>query len=160
MLEVAGGSAAVVNNVFEQGCEYADSISIATVVPGSEFRFNTIINTRTVTESGVALCCDPSLTADGNIFAYNSTATIGLYCTVSHSLFDVPGAADAMNGVGNVSGDVATFFVDRGGRNYDLSAGSPAKGLASMSTTSSDILGRTRPLPAGSMPDAGAFEAP
>lgn len=160
LMDVRGGTAHVTNNLFVQSYELSDSVTVANVTPGSEFNFNTIVNTSTVRDSGVALYCDPSVSVEGNVFAYNSTEPLGLYCVANHSVFDPPGAVDAATGTGNVTAAASTIFKDFPAGIYDLAVGSPAIGLSPPSSVSVDVLGRSRPRPSGSMSDAGAYEAP
>ena len=149
------------DKVFVQSYELADSIRMINAAPGSTFRFNTVVNTSTITSSGVAQSCDASIAVASDIFAYNSTAPFpGTTCIPHSSLIDAPGMDAALPANGNVAADVSTFFADRATGDFHLSAQSPAKMLGAEAGVLTDVDGGARPLPAGTKPDAGAFEAP
>jgi len=128
---ISGGIALIENNLFVQGYELADSLSIRAVAPSSHFWFNTVVNVSGVASDGIALFCD--------------------------SLFDTVAADSHRQGVGNRVGDGATFFVDGIGADFHLSPQSPAIDGAEVGLpTAIDLEGRPRTA----MPDIGAFEAP
>jgi hypothetical protein len=77
-----------------------------------------------------------------------------------YSLFDNAGAQEVNRGVGNRSADAVTFFKDRQAGNFHLAPNSPAIGFGEPGLTAIDIEGSSRPMPAGTMPDVGAYEAP
>jgi hypothetical protein len=116
------------------------------------------VNTSSLTSSGVAVYCGADVAVSSNIIAYNSTNPIdGGGCTVTRSLFDSVGIGDAG---ANASADVATFFVDFNALDFRLASSSPARGAGEPGLLTIDLDGDARPLPVGSMPDIGAFEAP
>jgi hypothetical protein len=151
ILQVNNGLAEIENNLFVQTLEYADSIQIGNS-PNSSFNFNTVVCTSTIQSDGVALNGDSTLTGTSNIFAYNSSNPIQGTPTLSHSLFDTPGAADAG---ANTVADAATIFVNLMGGDFHLSATSPAIGKGEAGVVSIDIDGDQRST---SMPDIGAYE--
>lgn len=125
---------------------------------GSKFRFNTIINTSSIIGTASAIVCDDDADVTSNIIAYNSTAPIS--CVARHSLFDSVGAQEVSRGVGNVSADVMTFFRDRQAGDFHLSSNSPALGVGESGLVTADLDGNARPVPAGTLPDVGAYETP
>jgi hypothetical protein len=58
------------------------------------------------------------------------------------------------------SADMATFFVDRQAGDLRLSPSSPARGFGEPGLIAADLDGNARPMPSGSLPDVGAYEAP
>jgi hypothetical protein len=75
-------------------------------------------------------------------------------------LFDAAGAQEVNRGIGNRSADVETFFKDRQARDFHLAPNSPALGFGEPGLVTVDLDGNARPIPAGSLPDVGAYEAP
>lgn len=125
---------------------------------GSTFRFNTVVNTSPDTGAANAVACDDGLDVTSNIIAYNSTSPIS--CVARNSLFDSAGSAEVNRGVGNLSFDSATFFKGAAAGDYHLSDSSPARGHGEPGLVATDFEGVPRPLPIGTMPDVGAYEAP
>ena len=159
---VQGGFAKIENNVVVNGYELADSMHVTAVAPGSVVRFNTFFNSSGVPGDGVALYCDGTPLVTSNIFAYGSMhpGNESPRCGARYSLYDSVALPEQTVGAGNQVGDSATFFVDKVGKDFHLSAMSPAKGGAEPGLDiSRDIDGVPRPSPAGSQPDMGAYEA-
>lgn len=145
------------NNVFIGG--YPDSPLIGLAAsPDTTFRFNTIVNTSSVTGSGYAVWCQEGADLTSNIIAYNSTSPVS--CVTRYSLFDAAGAQEVNRGVGNRSADIVTFFEDRQAGDFHLAPNSPALGFGEPVLVTVDRDGNARPMPAGSLPDVGAYEAP
>lgn len=158
-----GGVLTFENNVIVQSEGIADSMVVDNLTAASTIRFNTWVNTTAVPSDGTALSCNSPLKVSSNIFAYASMHPIayGQGCEVRYSLFDSVALPDATMGVGRKAGDSATFFVDKAGKDYHLSAQSPALGAAEPGLgVSEDLDGNPRPSPSGSVPDIGALEAP
>ena len=158
-LDGTGGTLRAENNVFVAPGEFTDLIRAFSLVPGSAFVFNTIVNTnaQSVNQSPVAITCDVTLNVSSNIIAYNSPNPLYTGCIAHASLFDAIGAADAP---GNPSGDPSTFFTNKAGNDFHLAAGSPARNIGVAGLVSEDYEGNARPVPSGSNPDVGAYEAP
>lgn len=125
---------------------------------GSVFRFNTIVNRSSITGSAAAVGCDAGVNVTSNIIAYNSTSPI--LCEARYSLFDAAGAQEVNRGIGNRSADVVTFFQDRQAGDFYLPPNSPARGFGEPGLVMTDLDGNARPMPAGTLPDVGAYEAP
>jgi hypothetical protein len=53
-----------------------------------------------------------------------------------------------------------TFFKDHQAGDFHLSSNSPGIGLGEPGLVATDLDGNPRPMPAGSLPDVGAYEAP
>jgi hypothetical protein len=162
-VSVQGGFAKIENNVIMNAYEFADSMFVTTVAPGSFVRFNTFVNTSGVASDGVALYCDSTPLVTSNIFAYGSQhpGNGTPRCVARYSLYDSVALPEQTAGTGNKVGDSSTFFIDKIGKNFRLSATSPARGAAEPGLdVSQDIDGAPRPVPAGSQPDMGAYEAP
>jgi len=152
-----GDSQLIENNVFI-GAGAESYLMFVVGGPGSIFRFNTIINTSLVTRDLVALGCEEGVDVTSNIIAYSSTRPIS--CVARYSLFDTTGAGEVNRGVGNRSADISTFFKDRQAGDLHLSLNSPGKGFGEPGFTANDFDGNPRPMPFGSVPDVGAYEAP
>ena len=145
------------NNIFVGSA--AESYLIAIGEAGeSKFRFNTIVNTSPIVGSAFGVLCGGGVEVTSNIIAYNSTMPIS--CVSRYSLFDAAGSQEVDRGVGNISADVATFFKDRQVGDYHLSSNSPALGVGEPGLVKTDLDGNARPIPAGTLPDIGAYEAP
>jgi len=157
-VSISGGLIKLENNVFVETVEGRASVNVFGYEPGSTFRFNTIINTSSVTSSGFAVVCADGLDVTSNIFSVNSTRPI--ICVARRSLFDLVGVQEMSRGEGNLSADAATFFEDRATGDFHLSATSPAIGIGETGLVVTDLDGNDRPLPSGSQPDVGAYEAP
>jgi len=149
------------NNLMVQADGIADTMTVIGVAPGSALRFNTFVNTTVLASDGAALQCSPLLKVSSNIFAYNSMHPLTSCDGARYSLLDSAALPQFAMGIGAKQGDRSTFFVDLPGKNFRLSASSPARGAAEMGLgVSDDFDGNARPVPAGSPPDMGAFEAP
>jgi hypothetical protein len=153
-----GGSAIIQNNVFTGSTQFDDCGEFSNLSAGSTVRFNTFVNTSDVVADGSPLHCDQSAVVTSNIFAWGSTAPNASGCMPTYSLFD--SATTEPLDPTSQKADVSTFFVDRAGKNFHPSATSPAlgKGQPGLPVTS-DFDGNPRPVPTGSNPDVGAFEA-
>ena len=152
-----GSSQLIENNVFI-GAGEETVLIVINGASGSTFRFNTIVNTSPLTGSVIAIACEEGVNVTSNIIAYNSTSPI--LCVARYSLFDMAGAQEINRGVGNRSADMATFFVDRQAGDLHLSPSSPARGFGEPGLIAADLDGNARPMPFGSLPDVGAYEAP
>lgn len=151
---ITGGTATIENNVVVLNDEFADAIFVVGGT-GSSVRFNTIVNVSTVMASAVAVYCDAGVSVTSNVFAYNSSNPInGGGCSVTRSVFDLAGAADAGS---NPTAAVTTLFADFGGGDFHLGPASPARDGGEPGKVTVDVDGRPR---SASMPDIGAYEAP
>jgi hypothetical protein len=149
------------NNLMVQADGIADTMTVIGVAPGSALRFNTFVNTTVLASDGVALQCSPLLKVSSNIFAYNSMHPLASCDGARYSLLDSAALPQFAMGIGAKQGDRSTFFGDLPGKDFRLSASSPARGAAETGLgVSDDFDGNARPVPAGSPPDMGAFEAP
>jgi hypothetical protein len=80
----------------------------------------------------------------------------GAYCHAKYSLFDDAAVSLHTMGEGNKVAQPSSFFVDRGGMDFHLAAGSPAIGAAEPSqVVTTDFDGHPREAPR----DMGAYEA-
>jgi hypothetical protein len=148
------------NNLIVQADGIADAMTVIGVAPGSGLRFNTFVSTTVLASDGVALQCSPSLRVSSNIFAYNSMHPLTSCDGARYSLLDSVALPQFATGVGARQGDRGTFFVDLSGKDFHLSASSPARGAGEPGLgVSDDFDGNPRPAPTGSVPDMGAFEA-
>ncbi len=145
----------VENNTIVSSDYFTDPMNVSGLA-GSIIRFNTFVNLSGVTMSATPLNCNQLVVATNNIFAWNSVTQPS--CATKYSLFDLPAGTPA--GAGNRSADVATFFVDLANKDFHLAASSPAKGMGEPGPVTVDADGHPRPMPAGSNPDIGAYEAP
>lgn len=158
------GTAALVtieNNVFAETNELCETIYLYAYAPGSTVRFNTFVNSAQA-QGALAVFCGggaDDIDVSNNIFAYNSAMPL-LSCTPRYSLFDVPGMPAASAGPNNVVSEAALFFKDRVNGDFHLAATSPALGIGEAGLATVDKDGNPRPMPAGSKPDVGAYEAP
>lgn len=152
-----GGLVTIENNIFVALSEFTDAVVVGANAPNSTLAFNTFVNTATLVQSPVAVTCDSTDVVTSNVFAYNSTHPLSDGCAARASLFDLVGSSEAGS---NVTGDPATFFMDRAGGDFHLAARSPAIGIGELGIVNVDLRGGSRPVPTGSQPDAGAFEAP
>lgn len=167
-ITASGGLAIIENNLIVEARAYAGThataVHLADVAPASTVRFNTFARTEGATSDGVALSCDGPLLVTSNIFAYGSAHPLGpphARCAARFSLFDSAVAPEQLAGEGNRIAAPSTFFVDRTAGDYHLSDASPARSAAEPATgVAEDLEGNPRPLPLGSAPDIGAFEAP
>jgi hypothetical protein len=158
---VGGEPAIIENNLFLDTVENRPSPFTFSLIssPGSLFRYNTIVNTSAVTSATPTMACLNATVSD-NIFAGNSSQPLLGECIPSRCLFDTAGAAAAGQGTGNTTGNTTQFFVDPISADFRLALASPAIGLGQSGLVTTDLDGRPRPQPAGSTPDAGAFESP
>jgi hypothetical protein len=152
------GPYTIENSVFVGSNAEVALLLIGDTRANSAFRFNTVVNRSPVVGSAYAVWCGEGLNVASNIFAYNSTMPIS--CIARNSLFDTAGAQEVSRGSGNRSGDDSIFFKDRQEGDFHLTPGSPAIGFGDPGLISIDIEGNARPMPAGTMPDVGAYEAP
>lgn len=159
---IEGGGLQFENNVIIQSEGIADTMAVNNVAPASTIRFNTFVNTTATPSDGVAVSCGSPLTISSNIFAYASQHPLATQrCEVRCALVDSVAVPAQVVGVGSKSADSSTFFVDKAGGDYHLSATSPARGAAEAGLdVSEDFDGTIRPSPAGSPPDIGAYEVP
>jgi len=163
MVYSTGGMVIMENNLFVQTTELSDSIFIMNVVPGSRFRFNTVVSTAGVDSDGKALDCDATLAVASNVFAHRSRHPHGYLagCQTRFSLYDDVVVAIPTAPVSSQTGSIGTFFVSLAGKDFHLGVASPARGNADPgSPIGEDYDGNMRPRPAGTNPDIGAFEAP
>lgn len=149
------------DNLIVQADGIADSMSVIGVASSSALSFNTFVNTAVLPSDGVALKCSPLLKVSSNIFAYNSMHPLAACDSARYSLLDSVALPQFAMGVGAKQGARSTFFADLSGKDFHLSAASPARGAAESGlAVSDDFDGHARPAPAGTAPDIGAFEAP
>jgi hypothetical protein len=120
------------------------------------FEFNTFVNTGAAAPAP-AINCESAFSLDSNIFVWGSSSP-ATGCSSTYSLFDTTATLPA--GTGNISGTPSTFFASLASQDFHLATGSPAVGAGDPSSTiTTDYDGNTRPNPAGSHPDIGAFES-
>lgn len=156
-LRFMGSMQMIENNVFIE-TNTGGTLMFILGSAGSKFRFNTVVNTSPIIGTTYAIGCADGVDVTSNIIAYNSTAPIS--CVARYSLFDTAGMQEINRGIGNVSGDVTAFFRDRQAGDFRLSSNSPALGIGEPGLVTTDLDGNARPIPAGSLPDVGAYEAP
>ncbi len=157
-LSVQGGTVTIENNVFATTYNYQDSAQVGSTAPGSYVRFNTWVDTSSLSLGGNGLTCIGTLDVSNNIFAFGPNGAPG--CATSFSLFDTTQTGSSP-GTGDIVGSSSTFFIDEANGDFHLAAGSPARGAGNpASTTTVDHDGNQRPNPAGTPPDIGAYEAP
>ena len=160
-ISIGSGVLTFENNLVVQADGIADTMSVIGVAPGSTLSFNTFVNTAVLPSDGVALQCSSLLTVSSNIFAYNSMHPLVACDAARYSLLDSVALPQFANGTRAKQGDRGTFFIDLSGKDFHLSASSPARGAAEPGLgVSEDFDGHARPSPDGSLPDMGAFEAP
>lgn len=152
-----GGLQRIENNVFVGTSADAGLILISGFFAGSSFRFNTVVNVSSVTGSAWAVVCAEGLDVTSNIIAYNSSRPIS--CVPRNSLFDAAGVQEVKRGTGNRSADEA-IFKNRQARDFHLVPNSPALGFGEPGLVTIDLDGNARPMPSGTLPDVGAYEAP
>jgi hypothetical protein len=146
------------NNVFVGSNAEAGLLLLGESALGSAFRFNTVVNRSPLIGNAYAIWCGDKSNMSNNIIAYNSASPV--VCVTRNSLFDTAGAQEVTRGVGNRSGDSSTFFKDRQEGDFHLAPDSPAIGFGEPGLTATDLEGKARPMPAGTLPDVGAYEAP
>ncbi len=164
-LGASGGLITIENNLIVQTISSTDAMAVQNAVAGSTVRFNTFVNTTSTPGDGQALFCDATVDATSNIIAYRSAHPMGFpsgqFCASTFTLFDTVAVAQHTAGEGNVVADEANFFLDRLSGDFHLGASSPAKQAADPTlTVQIDFDGASRPQPAGTTSDIGAFEAP
>lgn len=160
-ISIASGILTFENNLIVQADGIADSMSVIGVASNSTLSFNTFVNTAVLPSEGIVLQCSPLLKVSSNVFAYNSTHPLTACDSARYSLLDSVALPQFAMGVGAKQGDRSTFFIDLSGKDFHLSAASPARGAAEPGLgVSDDFDGHARPAPAGAAPDIGAFEAP
>jgi hypothetical protein len=156
-IEAIGGKVIVENNLISSQDEVQDGGFIRSSVSGSRFAFNTLVNFSGIDGTAAVLACNPGLDVSSNVFAWHSSASAGIDGCVPHdSLFDALVPTQLVGA--NHQADAATFFVDLNGRDLHLSPTSPARGIGQPGIVDVDIAGVSRPSPANSRPDAGAYE--
>jgi hypothetical protein len=163
LMRVQGGKIAVENNLFVQQYELSDSTSFTGALTGSVVRFNTFVNSSGVISDGAAIDCDGTMDVANNIFAHQSMHPLqgpGFACPTRYSLFDGAAVPEQRMGEGNRVTEFAVIFANTAGKDFHLAETSPAKGVAQPNTLNVDLDGNPRPLPAGTNPDVGCFEAP
>lgn len=159
VMTLSGGSSIIENNLFRSGNELADVLFINMQSAGSRFVFNTIVNTTGVTSEGQAIGCDSGVRVENNIFAYRSTAPNGAGCIPRFSLYD--DAYPTPPGEGNQSVPFDSVFLNPTSGDFRPAPTSSAREMSALSAEISvDHDGRSRPLPAGTRSDVGAFEVP
>jgi len=159
LLSLDGGSVVVENSTFVSTDPGTDPLTILHTIAGSRFAFNSVVNFSGLDGTATNMSCDVGLDVSSSIFAWHSSGTPPLVgCTAHDSLFDelVPAAQIGSNHQANA----AAMFVDFNGKDLHLSAASPARALGVAGIVDVDLEGKPRPNPAGSRPDAGAYEAP
>jgi len=148
-----GSTSVFENNVLVDHGSFLDGVNIAN---GATARFNTLVNLSGVDSGAMSLSCNGTVEATSNIIAWHSSHPP---CASKYSLFDE--IAGTQPGMGNVTGNAASFFVDPAGGDFHLATGSPAVGAGEPGLpVMVDIDGNPRPNPMGSSPDIGAYEAP
>lgn len=158
-LEATGGKVLVENNLITSQDQVQDGVFIRSSISGSRFAFNTLVNFSGIDDTATVIACNPGLDVSSNIFAWHSSASGGIDGCVPHdSLFDDLVPTQLVGA--NHQADAATFFLDLNGRNLQLAPASPARGIGEPGILDVDIDGAPRPQPAGTRPDAGAYEAP
>jgi hypothetical protein len=158
-LKATGGKVIIENNLITSQDEVQDAALIQSSVLGSRFAFNTLVNFSGIDGTAVALECNLGLDVSSNIFAWHTSFMLAIDGCVPHdSLFDALIPAQLVGT--NHQADAATFFVDLNGRDLHLAPMSPARGIGEPGIVDVDIDGASRPNPAGSRPDVGAYEAP
>lgn len=161
-LSVSGGRVILENNLIIQAYELADTVLVVNAAAGSAVQFNTFVNTSVLASDGVALYCDSTVDVTSNIFAYGSKHPHGgSMCASRYSLYDSVALPAQTGGVGNKVADGASMFANRASRDFHLSPMSPAKAAAESGlSVAEDFDGNPRPVPVGTRPDIGCFEAP
>lgn len=156
-IHVNAGLAHIENNVFTSSDSTATGVLI-TADAGSWIRFNTFFNSSGVDQIARAVECNATTTTTvtSNIFAWHSSSPA--HCTTQFSLYDE--VSGAQPGTSNITGSVASFFVNAAGGDFHLAAMSPALGHGESGLESTDVEGHARPSPSGTDPDIGAYESP
>jgi len=158
-ITATGGMVTIENNTIVSQDEVQDGSVILGTVSGSRFAFNTMVNFSGRDGTAIVLGCTPSLDVSSNIFAWHSSHYLAINgCVPHHSLFDALMPSDIVGA--NRRADVQTMFIDLDRRDLHLAPASLARGIGQRGIIDVDIEGRPRSNPAGSDPDAGAYEAP
>jgi hypothetical protein len=162
LISAGRGKITVENNLFIQNQELADSAWFFETLSGSVVRFNTFVNTSGVISDGMALDCDGTQDVSNNIFAYQSAHPLGGSgdCRVRYSLFDGAVLPEQRMGEGNQVSEFALIFSNASAKDFHLAETSPAKGVGQTNLSNLDRDGNPRPMPAGTNPDVGCYEAP
>lgn len=157
----ASGSVSIENSIFvvsssSEGRFFDLSATTAEKVLA---RFNTFVDTTTTTTATDVFICTGPIAVSSSVAAGPSSSPVSGGCVVDHTLFD--SRAGVIPGQGNATQDTAAMFVDLTNRDYHPSSGSPALGGSDPTQlVPEDYTGATRPMPAGSVADAGALEVP
>jgi hypothetical protein len=156
-LHVNAGLAHIQNNVFTSTDSTANGVIISADA-GSWVRFNTFYNSSGVDQTARAVECNATTTTTvtSNIFAWHSSSPA--HCPTQFSLYDE--VSGAQPGTSNITGSVASFFVNPAGEDFHLAPMSPALAHGESGLESTDVEGHARPLPSGTDPDIGAYESP
>jgi hypothetical protein len=163
VITLDGGEPQLVeNNIFEIDSNLEERLLAVDANPlaPAQIKFNTFIDTYGSTTSTDLFICQGSATAvfSSNIVIARNTSVFSSpnTCVVDHSVFDdVTGAPP---GTANVAAPIDQIVADV--EAGDLIPGPAAKEAGDpASTTTEDFAGAARPLPAGTVPDAGALEA-
>ena len=161
VIRVIGGLLTIENNLFTEVSEFVDLVYLYSYSNGSTFRFNTLVNSSQATITSYGLFCGAGPTnidVSSNVFSYGTQPAEA--CGSKYSLFDQAGSQTASGGQNNVVGERALFFKNQAMGDYHLAAGSPAIGIGDPTLAGVDRDGNARPMPAGTRPDSGAYEAP
>lgn len=152
-IAVDGAQAVVENNVILAHDSFTDGMLISN---NATARFNTFVNVSGTNSGAMALSCNSNAVATSNIIAWHSSMVT---CPGVYTLYDE--IAGSRPGTGNKTAAVSTFFVDLANKDFHLATNSPAIGGAQPGLpTTTDFDGHSRPNPANSTPDIGAYEAP
>jgi hypothetical protein len=98
------------------------------------------VNFSGIDDTADVMACNPGLDVSSNIFAWHSSAALGITGCVPHdSLFDTLIPAPLVGA--NRQADTTTFFVDLDGGNLHLASASPARGIGQPGIVDVDIDG-------------------
>jgi hypothetical protein len=163
--DASGGKVTFENNLIVETDQFSDTTTFLGSLTGSSVRFNTFVNVSGVEAGGSAITCDGTQDISNNIFAYRGqspTLKLGTSgpCSTHHSLFDSVAISEQLVGEGNHSTEFALIFANVNAKDFHLAPTSPAKGIAQPNLSNVDLDGNPRPMPAGTNPDVGCYEAP